>query len=105
MDPISLAVGAGIAAGFFLAGHISGRVATARRKLPSPPEVKPICGCRHHRSMHDSKSGECHEQVDIFRGTGARKIEMRQCECRQYVGPEPITSLWTPPVLPEGSDR
>lgn len=101
IDPLSLSVGAGIAGGFFLAGHVSGRVAAARRRPAPPPEVKPICGCRHHRAQHDPDDSRCHAIINIAPHGYTAKLQ--QCTCRQYVGPEPITSVWVPPVLTEGS--
>jgi hypothetical protein len=97
MDPLSLAVGAGILAVGFLAGRIGRR--TGRRRPPDDqPDDQPICGCTHHRSMHDPESGTCHARVM----DGYYQLT---CRCRQYSGPVPIIDLWTPPVLPEGSDR
>jgi hypothetical protein len=95
MDPLSLAVGAGILAVGFLAGRIGRR--TGRR----PPEESPICGCTHHRSMHDPESGEC--RGEIRRGNWFDGVHYVGCTCQRYGGPVPIETLWTPPVLPEGS--
>jgi len=107
VDPLSLAVGAVLLAVGVLAGEVHGRHA-ARRQRAEPSQ--PVCGCQHHRSMHaDGGKGECmvavgDESVFNSRGDwiGRRPVG---CACQQYVGPEPISSLWTPPVLPEGSDR
>lgn len=104
MDPLSLAVGAGILAVGMLAGYLRGR----RDRRPTDPE--PICGCGHHRAMHDGGgSGKCVKALgrrETFSADG-RYIGLQpyHCSCQQYVGPEPISSMWTPPVLPEGSER
>jgi hypothetical protein len=87
IEPLSLAVGAALLAVGFLAGRI-GRV--SRR----PPDDQQVCGCTHHRSMHDPESGACHARVK----DGYYDYT---CRCRRYSGPVPIETLWTPPVLPE----
>lgn len=100
MEPLTLLVGAGIFAAGLLAGWPLGRRDRARRR---DPELEPICGCGHHRAQHDPETSQCHKLVNIaLRGYTPK---FQQCTCQQYVGPEPISSLWTPPVLPEGSER
>lgn len=104
MDPLTLAAGAGILAAGLLFGYVAGR--RDRNRPARDPE--PICGCGDHRAMHDPETGECHEKVEQSRwspGGAHVGYDHVQCTCRQYVGPEPISSLWSPPVLPEGSGR
>ncbi len=60
-----------------------------------PPE--PVCGCTHHLAKHD-KQGKCHETVDAPVEWDEEKrpvrYESRQCNCQQYVGPEPLATLY-----------
>lgn len=60
-----------------------------------PPE--PVCGCTHHLAKHD-KSGKCHEVVDAPVSWDADKkpagYEPRPCNCQQYVGPQPLATLY-----------
>jgi hypothetical protein len=101
IDPISLVVGAGLLAAGFLAGHLTAR-RSARRRPDGPQE--PVCGCTHHRALHDPETGECHERVKVPLGGGGG-YSWELCLCRQYVGPEPIGSMWVPPVAIESEDR
>jgi hypothetical protein len=102
MDPITLAVGAGILAVGFLAGRIGRR--TGRRQPPD--DSQPVCGCGHHLAKHDRSNGVCHtarleDRVEDKDGEMHTWEEWVQCTCRQYVGPEPVLSLWTPPIAAE----
>jgi hypothetical protein len=60
-----------------------------------PPE--PVCGCTHHLAKHD-KQGKCHEMVDAPVAWDEQqkplRYESRQCTCQQYVGPEPLATLY-----------
>ncbi|MFH8789769.1 hypothetical protein [Streptomyces roseoverticillatus] len=60
-----------------------------------PPQ--PICGCTHHLAKHD-KQGKCHESVETPVAWDAEKkptaYELRQCNCQQYVGPQPLTTFY-----------
>ncbi|MFD9687067.1 hypothetical protein ACFWXO_15080 [Kitasatospora sp. NPDC059088] len=62
-----------------------------------PPE--PVCGCTHHLAKHD-KQGRCHEVVEAPTGWDADRrpvsYEPRQCNCQQYVGPEPLGTVFAP---------
>ena len=57
---------------------------------------QPVCGCKHHLSYHDKKTGQCNNyQPDVHvTGTGA----LVQCKCRQYVGPEPLVQYFSPEI-------
>ena len=71
----------------------------ARRKelaaAGRPPE--PVCGCGHHLAKHD-KQGKCHEPVEAAvewdEERRPLRYEARPCDCQQYVGPQPLTTLY-----------
>jgi hypothetical protein len=96
MDPLSLAVGAALLA----VGFLAGRIGRAGRR---PPDEQPICGCTHHRSMHDPESGTCRARIKL--GNWFDGYHHQTCRCRQYSGPVPIIDLWTPPVLPAAKEE
>ncbi|MBP0461153.1 hypothetical protein [Streptomyces montanisoli] len=60
-----------------------------------PPEA--VCGCTHHLAKHD-KTGKCHEDVRSPVEWDAEKkpsrFELRQCNCQQYVGPQPLSKIY-----------
>jgi hypothetical protein len=60
-----------------------------------PPQ--PVCGCTHHLAKHD-KRGKCHEVVETPMAWDADRkplhYEPRQCNCQQYVGPQPLTTFY-----------
>jgi hypothetical protein len=62
-----------------------------------PPE--PICGCDHHLAKHD-KQGVCHETIEAATAWDAdhrpTAWESRPCACQQYVGPEPLSTIYAP---------
>lgn len=96
MSP-DLLEGALIAVGAFIAGQWLPR--PHRRGIRSPKPVEPICGCEHHYSFHDPKTGECHgtdrRAKYNDRGTyvGVHEIP---CTCRHYTGPEPLPEFYAP---------
>lgn len=97
MTDLTLLAGAGI----FLAGMIAGRVWPARRRKPKP--VTPVCGCTHHRSVHDSKTGACHAAVRNLMRYDENEMpvyQMLPCACRQYTGPEPLPEYYAPELTP-----
>lgn len=74
-----------------------------RKKNTGLKDPKPVCGCKHHYSMHDAETGHCHGQVrgnplryDSFDDPTA--WEMVQCPCRRYAGPEPLPTLYAPEI-------
>lgn len=96
-----------IGAGVFLWGFITGRYWPARRKGPKP--VKPLCGCGHHHSYHDPKTGECHATKSAaevpIRDEKGRPVRDRwgdvqttrergPCGCRHYSGPQPLPEFF-----------
>jgi hypothetical protein len=60
-----------------------------------PPE--PVCGCTHHLAKHD-KQGKCHEVVEVPSAWDAERKPIRfepgTCNCQQYVGPQPLSSVY-----------
>jgi hypothetical protein len=65
-----------------------------------PPE--PICGCTHHLAMHGKDDGKCHEVVEAPSLWDADRkplqYEPQQCNCQQYVGPEPLGTVYAPEI-------
>ncbi|MFH8384153.1 hypothetical protein ACH4E7_24945 [Kitasatospora sp. NPDC018058] len=65
-----------------------------------PPE--PVCGCTHHLAKHD-KQGRCHEVVETPTAWDADRrplsYEPRPCNCQQYVGPEPLGTVFAPELV------
>ncbi|CAM5517631.1 hypothetical protein BOQ63_037840 [Streptomyces viridifaciens] len=65
-----------------------------------PPE--PVCGCTHHLAKHD-KQGRCHEVVETPTAWDADRRPVRyeagQCNCQQYVGPEPLGTVYAPELI------
>jgi hypothetical protein len=52
--------------------------------LKPPPDPQPVCGCSHHLSFHNPRTGAC--AVD-------------DCRCQQYVGPEPLGHVFAQPLV------
>lgn len=73
-----------------------------RRKLELTGGPQPICGCRHHYSYHNPKTGECAEmsrQAVAWDDFGsAEEWELVKCNCQRYVGPEPLETLYMPEI-------
>lgn len=68
---------------------------TEREKGPQP-----ICGCEHHFAYHDPETGKCHSMkkvpIEWDDDGDVMKAQLLECECRQYVGPEPLTVFYAP---------
>ncbi len=108
IDPISLVVGAGLVGLAYALGR-----ATRPKRVDSNA---PICGCDHHRALHDPATGTCAGMVDtqepVQRKDGTIMLDAynhvifcdssEPCPCRQYVGPVPVESLWMPPIASGG---
>lgn len=63
-----------------------------------PPE--PICGCTHHLAQHGADG--CHEMVRTATVWDAKRkpvsYEIRRCTCQQYIGPEPLGTIYAPEI-------
>jgi hypothetical protein len=90
---LELLVGAAV----FAAGQVTGRYLWPRHR--KPPEIVrgPICGCGHHRSLHDDK-GKCHGGFSEIghKPIASVKYSHLACKCKQYVGPEPLPEYYAP---------
>lgn len=85
-------------AGILLAGMGLGRVWPARRRGPKK-SIEPNCGCEHDLALHDQQTGKCHGIVTRphYMKSGERLgKEHVPCTCRQYTGPEPLTTYYAP---------
>jgi hypothetical protein len=83
--------GALIAVGAFLAGQWLPRPHRRGVKASGSPEL--ICGCTHHHSFHDPKTGECHGTTrKVKYGTTGAHLGLHDfpCTCRTYTGPVPL---------------
>lgn len=59
------------------------------------------CDCSHSLALHDRDSGRCHGQVQFDKHDSLGEWighYYARCGCRQYVGPDPISSVWVPPL-------
>jgi hypothetical protein len=87
---------------FLLIGLALGRYMRRQRQPKLPKPIQPICGCKHHLSMHD-KTGRCHGSVerpsryDYAGDVTAYKFV--SCACQQYIGPQPMMELIAPDEL------
>ncbi|MFY9891234.1 MAG: hypothetical protein WAK71_23175 [Streptosporangiaceae bacterium] len=52
--------------------------------LVPPPDPQPVCGCSHHLSFHNPRTGACAEE---------------NCRCQQYIGPEPLGHVFAQPLI------
>jgi len=104
MDAISIAVVV-MAGGYAVNGALD-RVRRIRkdrreaqdRALRGP---EPLCGCGHHLAYHDLHDGRCYAEVKRKGGSGEGKpkdASPAQCTCRRYAGPEPLATLYAPPL-------
>jgi hypothetical protein len=90
-----------------------------RERLANGPE--PICGCGHHLAFHDLHDGRCYAEVKRVGekdgakaaagaktgddsagpagdGKAAPDPDWHRCTCRRYAGPEPIATMYAPPI-------
>ncbi|MEV4129652.1 hypothetical protein [Nocardia sp. NPDC049707] len=88
-DPITLAIGAGIAC----AGWAVGRF--GRRSAAQPAGAQ--CGCGHDLALHDPKAGTCH--AELGRKTMVGRVWV-QCTCRRYTGPVPVEDFFSRTIMP-----
>lgn len=87
-------------------GFALGRLPSRRR---GPKPVNPVCGCTHHHSFHDLKTGQCHSLMDgqateFSRYRYRNPVAWKQvpCTCRQYSGPVPVDAGYFAPELIQG---
>lgn len=52
--------------------------------MAPPPQPQPVCGCTHHLSFHNPRTGNCAADG---------------CRCQQYVGPEPLGHVFAQPLV------
>ncbi|WP_280418824.1 hypothetical protein [Nocardia carnea] len=96
LDPLSLAVGAGLLA----VGWAGGRFGS-RRRAGSARTLTARCGCGHDLALHDRADGTCHAESSR-RGTHGLR-EWVKCNCRRYTGPTPLEDVFSSPILPPES--
>lgn len=75
---------------------------------PSSPD--PVCGCEHHHSFHDPRTGVCAGTNRVasewgwrqnYHGTNERVAMAyidQPCTCRHYVGPIPMPMMYDTPM-------
>lgn len=90
-DPITLAVGAGIAGVGWAVGRFG-------RRSPAGSAVA-RCGCGHDLALHDPEAGTCH--AELVRKTYGGPVWV-QCVCRRYTGPVPVEDYFSRPIMPSG---
>ncbi|MEU1982123.1 hypothetical protein [Nocardia sp. NPDC019395] len=95
LDPLSLAVGAGLIAIGWAGGRFGLRRTRSARKLPAR------CGCGHDLALHDRAAGTCHAENSRKGIHGLR--EWVPCNCRRYTGPTPLEDVFSSPILPPES--
>ncbi len=84
-----------LGAALVVLGILIGRFLPARRPAhPEPP--KPICTCGHPLSSHSPKTREC--CVETVRTMAGREVGRYECPCQQYIGPEPLPTVYAPEV-------
>ncbi|MGW5571036.1 hypothetical protein ACWEVD_07505 [Nocardia thailandica] len=98
MDPVSLAVGAGLLA----LGWVAGRFVPSRGGARGRGSELARCGCGHDLALHDRESGRCNAETSRRGMHGMR--EWVGCRCRRYTGPIPLEEVFTPPILPPSQD-
>lgn len=102
MDAISVAVVV-MAGGYVVNGALD-RVRRIRKDRREEQEralsgPEPVCGCGHHLAYHDLHDGRCYaERNRKDSGDGKDATAPVQCTCRRYAGPEPLATLYAPPL-------
>jgi len=68
-----------------------------------PPE--PVCGCTHHLAKHD-RTGKCHEVVEAPTAWDSERkpteYSAQPCNCQQYIGPEPLGTIFAQDIVDPG---
>lgn len=92
IDPLSMAVGAGLVGVGVVAGRFW-RPARAESRVPH----EYFCGCEHALSFHDPETGRCHGIIRNY----STDFESVECTCRHYDGPPKLDSIdWSSIQLP-----
>ncbi|MBT2451466.1 hypothetical protein J7F03_31270 [Streptomyces sp. ISL-43] len=87
------------AASSYLLAQAEVRRLEARAKARQLDPPQPVCGCGHHFSFHDPEARSCHHQNKLetsYLFGGITGNELVACDCRQYVGPEPLPTVYAP---------
>ncbi|MFI5754229.1 hypothetical protein [Streptomyces sp. NPDC051569] len=75
--------------------RLAQRERLALEEANKPPD--PVCGCSHHLAKHD-RQGRCHEDVEVpvqwDENKKPLRYERRQCNCQQYIGPQPLSKIY-----------
>ena len=90
--------GALIFLGGLLAGVVVRSLPPRRKPVAALP---PVCHCRHARSFHEEGTGRCHgvDRLKRYSAAGATTgFDAVECTCLRYDGPEPIPTLYAPPL-------
>lgn len=90
-DPITLAVGGGLALGGWLAGRFGRGSQSGNHTAPGTATV---CSCGHGYGSHD---GPCRAEIERphYHSYGGRSgYEWVPCPCQAYDGPEPLPRVW-----------
>lgn len=88
-----------------LFGIIIGRVMPSRIGSTKQKALEAKCGCDHHLSKHDPKTGTCAGTVtnpnfSFDHYTHARNNpKVIPCPCKQYVGPTPAEQFFSTPLI------
>lgn len=91
-----------LAGAFVLAvGILIGRLLPERRK--GPKAVEALCGCTHHHSFHDPKTGQCHSLMRVP-STASRDSYHTPCTCKQYSGPTVYPEFYAPEIAGEAGE-
>jgi hypothetical protein len=80
------------------------RFAPSKALTPIEPSPEPICGCEHHLSLHDPTNGGCSGKArEGLKYTNGRMTNWNwiPCPCKQYVGPQPLTTIYAPEITGE----
>lgn len=75
-----------------LIGYTKGKSVAEKRFREGT--TKPVCGCGHHRSFHNTEG--CHQVIERYKVGGV--ISYSTCPCKCYSGPEPLPEFYMPSI-------